>query len=85
MGIYKLALAVQPGHAKLLPSREGIVSGSERGPSDALRCSQVVTNGAHVDDPYSSGRTLLCSRRENGKEQLGKVKVTCESLVEDVV
>jgi hypothetical protein len=76
-GLYQFALPIQPGRTKFLPCRKRIISGRERGPSDTLRRSHVVSNRAHVDDPYGSSRRLLCGRREKRKEQLGEIKVTC--------
>jgi len=74
--IYQLALAVQLRCAKLLSRRERIITRSERSPSDSLGRPIIMGDGAHIDDAHSSGRCLLCGRRENREEQLGEIKVT---------
>lgn len=34
-----------------------------------------------MDDAHRPGRSVLCGRRENGKEQLGEIKVACGARV----
>lgn len=74
---YQLALTIQLERANLLGQREKVVSGFERGPPYALWRPHLVAEGADVDDAHRPGRGVLGGRRENGKEQLGEIKVAC--------
>ena len=37
----------------------------------------MVTEGADIDDAHRPRGRVLCSRREERKEQFGEIKVSC--------